>query len=440
MKEDEDVEFSSPKPLSAFQAIPESNVVKSVTTPGGSVLIPHTITTVTLCSNSPHPFSSASVSGSSGVANGNGSSSSLLVHRGPASSSSQVPINTTGASVIGAASGVQQSASQQQLQSHSFYITQQQSANSKGSSEVSFAQAQQQSPKGLAIVGGGNGTAQHSVKLMQAQSVTSPNVPSPSDNNNSRTTSSSQAPSSFAGKKISSNSNSAITSNSNPTVSHHHLGAHHPNACSNANNHLNASNNNVNSLSNHNGSSGAGTLGTSSSFKNTNNHNNSNTSYNGNNNGNNATGDLVPTQQQHPVFVNANNHVNVISSASSGNITLATTSSSGGLHQVPVASLAVPNNCQISGNNNTSGSGGGQTGTMLQQQPPMNLSFPRIPPSPDSALGGWSTPSSNLSRHNSDASQRSFSSSSNNTTPPSPSNSPLLSHNRVVNKVEDYGT
>ncbi|XP_021950723.1 nuclear hormone receptor FTZ-F1 beta [Folsomia candida] len=87
-----------------------------------------------------------------------------------------------------------------------------------------------------------------------------------------------------------------------------------------------------------------------------------------------------------------------------------------------------------------------QPATMILQQhsqPPMNLSFPKIPPSPDSALGGWSTPSSNLSRHNSDASQRSFSSSSNNTTPPcienySPSNSPLLSHNRVVNKVEDF--
>ncbi|CAG7716079.1 unnamed protein product [Allacma fusca] len=90
--------------------------------------------------------------------------------------------------------------------------------------------------------------------------------------------------------------------------------------------------------------------------------------------------------------------------------------------------------CVVS-NTSTVSNGGIST---IQQQPPMNLSFPRIPPSPDSALGGWSTPSSNLSRHNSDASQRSFSSSSNNTTPPSPSNSPLLSHNRVVNKCEDY--
>lgn len=94
-------------------------------------------------------------------------------------------------------------------------------------------------------------------------------------------------------------------------------------------------------------------------------------------------------------------------------------------------------NSVISSNNSSNISSG--ISQQQQQQPPMNLSFPRIPPSPDSALGGWSTPSSNLSRHNSDASQRSFSSSSNNTTPPSPSNSPLLSHNRVVNKCEDYG-
>jgi len=82
---------------------------------------------------------------------------------------------------------------------------------------------------------------------------------------------------------------------------------------------------------------------------------------------------------------------------------------------------------------------GGSLQSINGVQPPMNLSFPRIPHSPDSALGGWSTPSSNLSRHNSDASQRSFSSSSNNTTPPSPSNSPLLTHNQNRIKVEDFG-
>lgn len=101
--------------------------------------------------------------------------------------------------------------------------------------------------------------------------------------------------------------------------------------------------------------------------------------------------------------------------------------------------VSTPNNNNITnGGPQLTMSGVGAV-TNGHQQPPMNLSFPRIPHSPDSALGGWSTPSSNLSRHNSDASQRSFSSSSNNTTPPSPSNSPLLSHNQSRIKVEDFG-
>jgi len=131
--------------------------------------------------------------------------------------------------------------------------------------------------------------------------------------------------------------------------------------------------------------------------------------------------------------------------ASSGGISLGLSVNN---HSSPVIGVvaSIPNSQLSISNANVSVPGGptgnAQAGTMIlqqHQQPPMNLSFPRIPPSPDSALGGWSTPSSNLSRHNSDASQRSFSSSSNNTTPPSPSNSPLLSHNRVVNKVEDFG-
>jgi len=122
--------------------------------------------------------------------------------------------------------------------------------------------------------------------------------------------------------------------------------------------------------------------------------------------------------------VNINNNNNV----SGGNSSGANNSCTGNNNAF------VNNHSAVSSGGLVSGSNGSQ-----QQQPPMNLSFPRIPPSPDSALGGWSTPSSNLSRHNSDASQRSFSSSSNNTTPPSPSNSPLLSHNRVVNKVDDFG-
>lgn len=424
MKEDGDVEFSSPKPHSAFQTIPEGSVVKSVTTaPGGSVLIPHTITTVTLCSNSPNPFSGASVAGGSGgVPNGNGSSSSLLVHRGPASSS-QVPINS-GASVI-AASNL---ASQQQLQSHSFYITQQQSTNSKGPSEGNFAQGQPQSAKGLGASANSNGTSQHP-QLTQAQSVSSQNFSNLSSNRNTPT----QA-SSFSGKPV-----GTTNGNNNPTVplQQHSSGAHlHANA--NANNHLNTANNNNVASNHHNGNTT--TYGNGSALKNANNQSNSHVS--NFTNGNVNTNDITISHQQHTVFSNANNQVNVISSVGSGNITLATSNASGASTQVPVASLSVPNNCQIPGTNNNNGSsvGGTQTGTMLQQQPPpMNLSFPRIPPSPDSALGGWSTPSSNLSRHNSDASQRSFSSSSNNTTPPSPSNSPLLSHSRVVNKVDDYG-
>ncbi|CAL8074613.1 unnamed protein product [Orchesella dallaii] len=429
VKEIRDVEFSSPKPPSAFQTIPESSVVKTAAAPGGSIVIPHTITTVTLCSNSPHPFSGPS------VGNSNGNGSSLLVEHGPAS---QVPI-TTGAPALAASSFV----SSQQLQSHSFYITQQQSTNSKGPSEASFAQSQQQSQSRVPN-GGGNGCLQP-IQLIQAQSASPlPNISSPSNSRSTPTQLPITQPPSTSKQLGNSNNNRNATGSSsvtNPTASHpSHLGTHSILHAA-TNNHANATNNNnnINNINNHssNFNSGAGLLVTNPSAK-TSSNQNSNCSFNSNNNnsnGSSATSELAHTQ--HNPFANANNHVNVISSA--GNVNLATSSSSGAPPQVPVASLVVPNNCSTSGNSSNNNNSSASTGAMLQQQPPMNLSFPRIPPSPDSALGGWSTPSSNLSRHNSDASQRSFSSSSNNTTPPSPSNSPLLSHNRVVNKVEDYG-
>lgn len=384
MKEDGDVEFSSPKPPSAFQTIPESNVVKAVTAPGGSIVIPHTITTVTLCSNSPHPF--ANPSGSSSVTNGNGSS--LHVQPGT-TSSSQVPI-TAGASVHGTPSLVTAaSQQQQQLQSHSFYITQQPSTNSKGSSEVSFAQAQQQSPSGVFPLSGGNATSQPP-QLMQAQSA-SPcsnfpnNSPSSNNLNSNRNTSqlpTSKPPSSTSSKQAGTNNSNCVT---NPTVSQH-LGAP-SNSVNNANNLLNATNNNnnISNLNNHNGTSGSGAAPVATNSSTKNNYSGGSTNYN-NNNGTNSSGELAPSSQQNP-FTSANNHVNVIASAGGGNLPLATSGSAGALPQVPVALLAVPNNCQTSGsnNNNNNNGGTGQAGTMLQQQqPPMNLSFPRIPPSPDS--------------------------------------------------------
>ena len=154
----------------------------------------------------------------------------------------------------------------------------------------------------------------------------------------------------------------------------------------------------------------------------------------------------------HPVNVNNNNSSKSSGTSSSSSSSLNANNSANHV----VGSNLIANNVSnpngtvstsITTTSTTSASNSGLsggTGPPLQQPPhqqppPMNLSFPRIPPSPDSALGGWSTPSSNLSRHNSDASQRSFSSSSNNTTPPSPSNSPLLIHNQNRVKCEDFG-